>query len=263
MDIESAGHAFVTGGASGLGLGIAQALWERGVKVTLADANRERLAEVCRDIPQHVRGVFLDVRDRAGWASAKADAQAAFGPVDILVNNAGIAPNGVEFADMDADSFDQIIAINLMGVFNGVHCFAADMRGRGHGHIVNTASMAGISTAIPGVGAYATAKFGVVGMSETLRHELAAHGVGVSILCPGYVSTNLAENTVKLGGRIRAVAMKMPESTVSSRDVGEMVVRGIAGNAPFIITHPDNWPRVEERHDVLRAAFEAAAVPAG
>jgi NAD(P)-dependent dehydrogenase (short-subunit alcohol dehydrogenase family) len=255
MDLALAQHAFITGGASGIGLGIAEALADRGLKITIADIDREGLAEVVEAKGPNWRGQPLDVRDRAAWAAAKAEAEAAFGPVDILVNNAGIAPNGQTFAKMDPKSFDLIIAINLVGVFNGVSAFAAEMAERGRGHIVNTSSQAGLTASIPGVGAYTAAKFGVTGMSENLRNEMAQSGVGVSILCPGFVVTNLTENTIKISGVRREYDPgSMPQSSVTSRDVGEMVAQGIADNAPYILTHSGVWDSMAGRIADLRAA---------
>lgn len=256
MDLIQASHAFVTGGASGIGLGIADALAARGLKVTIADVNAEALADVLAVRGENFRGVELDVRDRDGWQRAKTDAEAAFGPVDVLVNNAGIAPNGQNFADMQPESFDRILAINLVGIFNGVSAFAAGMRERGKGHIVNTSSQAGLNASIPSVGAYAVAKYGVTALSENLRDELAPHGVGVSALCPGYVQTNLAVNTRRIGGDIRQYTATMPSSDVTADDVGQMVVRGIEENAPYILTHADAWPGIEKRMLAIQAACD-------
>lgn len=255
MDLNKAKHAFVTGGASGIGLGIARALSRRGLAVTIADVNEEALAQVCAADPA-LSGMVLDTRDRQGWQRVKHEAQGARGPVDVLVNNAGIAPNGSSFADMDPASYDRIIAINLGGVANGVFAFAADMRARGVGHIVNTSSQAGLIASIPGVGAYSVAKYGVTALSESLRVELAPHGVGVSVLCPGYVQTNLAENTMRLGGELRGDGMAMPVSTVTPDLVGDMVVEGIETDALYILTHPDAWPGIAKRCEKLRAACE-------
>jgi NAD(P)-dependent dehydrogenase (short-subunit alcohol dehydrogenase family) len=254
MKLETARHAFITGGASGVGLAIAEALNARGVGVTIVDANRDTLGAVLAAGPPNLRGSYLDVRDREGWARVKPEAEAEFGPVDILINNAGIAPDGYEIADMDPAHFDQIIAINLTGVFNGVSAFAADMRARRHGHIVNTASMAGI-TIMPSTGAYVASKFGVVGFSETLREELAPHGVGVSTFCPGQMATPLLENTVKLGGKTRYPVAQI--AGVSTADIAPLVLRGIAENARHILTDPDIWrPRAEQRLLALREAFD-------
>lgn len=256
MDLTKAKHAFITGGASGLGLGMADALAARGVPVTIADIDAEAITQVVAARGNSVRGVVLDVRDRAAWAKAKAEAEAAFGPVDVLILNAGISPNGRSFAEMDPDSFDRILAINLVGVANGVFAFAADFQARGRGHIVLTSSQAGLVTTVPGVGAYSVAKFGVSALGEQLRRELAPHGVGVSVLCPGYVQTNLGANTAKIGGDIRQYSGTMPASEITPREVGDMVVDGIERDASHIVTHKQVLPGVEERFAAIREACE-------
>lgn len=256
MDLAQAKHAFITGGASGIGLGIAGALAARGVAVTLADINEEALAAVVANRGNSFRGVVLDTRDREGWQRARDEAEAALGPVDILVNNAGIAPNGKGFADMDPESFDRIIAINLTGIYNGVWAFAAAMAARGRGHIVCTSSQAGLMTTVPGVGAYSAAKFGVTAIGEALRTELAPQGVGVSVLFPGYVPTNLAANTERVGGDIRRYSNVVMPVEVTPAEVGEMVAEAIEQDAAYIVTHKDVWPGVERRMDAIRAACD-------
>ena len=178
MELSGTDHAFISGGASGIGLAIGDALARRGVRVTLADVDADSLALVVAARGEGFQGVPLDVRDRDQWLAAKAQAEARFGPVTIAVNNAGIAPDGRLFADPLPESFERIIGINLMGVYNGVITFAPQLREAGRGHILNVASMAGLTVPHPGTGAYVTAKFGVVGLSETLRrgrNQFAGH----------------------------------------------------------------------------------------
>lgn len=255
MRLSNAKHAFVTGGASGIGLGIADALASRGLAVTLADVNEEALAEVLGTRGNRMRGAVLDTRDREGWQRAKAEAEAAYGPVDVLVNNAGIAPNGQGFAEMSPESFDRILGINLVGIYNGVHAFAAEMKARGSGHIVNTSSQAGLTTTVTGVGAYSVAKFGVTALTDALRTELEADGVGVTTLFPGYVQTNLAANTQRVGGEVRSYSA-MPASDVTPAHVGEMVAEAIEANAPYVVTHRGVWRTVEERMALLKDACD-------
>ena len=157
---------------------------------------------------------------------------------------------------MSPESYDIILAINLGGVVNGIFAFAADFRSRGRGHIVVTSSQAGLTTTVQGVGAYSVAKFGVAAIGEQLRTEMARHGVGVSVLCPGYVSTNLGTNTVKIGGEVRKYSEYMPEVTIVAADVGEMVADGIEQDAAFIITHKDVWRGVEKRTNAIKAACD-------
>lgn len=258
MKLSEAKHAFITGGASGLGLGIADALAAQGLVISVADIDADSLARVCADRGDRFQGIVLDTRDREGWKAAKAQAEAAFGPVDILVNNAGIAPDGKGFAEMDPASFDRILAINLTGVFNGVQCFAADMSARGKGHIVNTSSQAGLVANMPTVGAYSVAKFGVTALSESLRSELLETGVKVSVLCPGYVTTNLGANTDKLSGSNRSGAVVIPQSALTADHVGAMVVKAIANDEPFIVTHPRVWQSLEKRNAEIERACELA-----
>jgi NAD(P)-dependent dehydrogenase (short-subunit alcohol dehydrogenase family) len=250
MEIASA-HAFVTGGASGIGLAIARALLAAGAAVTLADFDGERLDALGGPFGK----LLLDVRNRAGWAEAKATAQAARGPVSILINNAGIGPDRTDLADSDPEAFERMLAIKLVGAFNGIHAFAADMRARGKGHIVNTASMAGLE-AQPRLGAYTAAKFGLVGLTEVLRAELATHGVGVSVLCPGLVSTGLPETTAKAAGRFDPAMHRGVMPGIDPALVAERVIAGIRGNWPIILTHGERRGAVAARMEAILAAFD-------
>jgi NAD(P)-dependent dehydrogenase (short-subunit alcohol dehydrogenase family) len=243
-------HAFITGGASGIGLAMARALADEGVLITVADYDAEMLAQ----LPTAFHGITLDVRDRAGWAAAKAEAEATHGPVSILCNNAGIGPNVGELADSDPSTFDRMIAIKLTGTYNGIHAFAADMRARGEGHIVNTASMAGLETTAR-LGAYTAAKFAVVGLSEVLRKEMEPHGVGISVLCPGQVSTGLPTSTSKADGKYDASTPQPVMPGIDPARVGLRVVEGIKGNWPYILTHGERKAAVEARMTGILDAF--------
>lgn len=245
--------AFVTGGASGIGLSIASALAREGARVAIADISADWLEEAVTRLGGDTIGICLDVTDRAGWAAARAEVEARLGPVDILVNNAGIGPDFKSLADTDPAVFDRLLAIKLGGSFNGIHTFVPGMRERRRGHVVNTASMAGLMT-IPNLGPYTTAKFGLVGMSEVLATELAEYGVGVSVLCPGLFATRLRETT----GRAGIVPVAPLQSTGDGEDparVGDLVVDGIRGNHLHIITHGDRDGPVRERSDKVLAAF--------
>lgn len=259
MDLAEARHAFVTGGASGIGLAIADALAAQNLPVTIADIDGDALAAILADRGEHCRGQLLDVRDRAGWARARAEAEAAFGPVDILINNAGVAPDGMELADMDPEAFDWVVAINLTGVFNGVSAFGKGFRALGRGHIVNTASMSGMTADWPGLGSYSSSKFGVAAMTEVLRMEMEPYGVGVSLFCPGTTATNLMANTLKLGGKLRDPQGSLLGFPVQPAHVAGLVVKGIAENRPYIFTHPERKAAVEARFARIMADFEGLA----
>lgn len=256
MDLGEARHAFVTGGASGIGLAIACALADRGLCVTIADVNEENLAAAAAPEVRDFGRQLLDVRDRQGWLAAKAQAERRFGPVDILVNNAGIATDGKAFIDMAPESFDRIVAINLTGIYNGIWALGGDMAARRRGHIVITSSEVGLVTCYPGIGAYSAAKFGVTALGEILRAEMAAHDVGVSVLFPGHIKTNLSANTRRLGGDVRPDPGHVPGCEVTPSRVGQMVAEGIERNAAYIFTHASIWPAVETRMEALREAFD-------
>ncbi|MEU5842361.1 SDR family oxidoreductase [Rhodococcus sp. NPDC047139] len=262
MDIASARHAFVTGGASGIGRGIADALARHGVAVTIADIDAAAIEVTLAERSGAFGGAVLDVRDREGWRTAKQEAEQAFGPVDVLVNNAGIGFNGTDFADLDPRVFDTVIDIDITGVFNGVSAFASDLRERGHGHIVNTASVMGLTAGVPGRGVYSAAKAAVVSMSEALRAELAPHGVGVSVLCPGLVRSGLDDSTARLGGEVRQVEhIKGGNAGMAPETAGEIVVRGISLDVPYILTHPHYLENISTRFGSI--VHSAEAVHAG
>jgi NAD(P)-dependent dehydrogenase (short-subunit alcohol dehydrogenase family) len=257
VNLSDARHAFVTGGASGIGLAIVDALRARGVAITMADIDQEHLAAESGQRGSGVAAIVLDVRDRPGWLAAKQQAEARFGPIDILINNAGIGPDSRALADMKPESFDRVIAINLIGAFNGVSTFAGDLRARGACHIINMSSMSGgFAVGRSGCGAFAAANFGVVGLSEALREEMAPHGVGVSVLCPGLVSTNLGLTTARVGGEVINQKIPMPGSEVSAAMVADSVMDGIAGNARYITSHSTYAPIVQKRFARMRRAFE-------
>jgi len=251
-------HAFITGGAGGIGLAIGRALAARGVRVTLADIDADLLVSTAAGLSTPAFAAPLDVRDREAWTSARRTAEAWFGPVDILCNNAGIGPDTKLIADTAPETFDRIVAINLTGVFNGVSEFAAAMRARGSGHIVNTASTAGLLAA-PHIGPYVASKFGVLGLSEALRYELAPHGVGVSVLCPGMVSTRLGESTRKLTGAPPPAQAPARPPGIDPAYVGEVVADAIQANRFYILPHGEYRDPVAGRAARLQAAFAEAA----
>jgi NAD(P)-dependent dehydrogenase (short-subunit alcohol dehydrogenase family) len=247
--------ALVTGGASGIGLGIAEALVGEGARVVVCDWKEDRLQRETERLGDAVIGQRFDVRDRRGWLAAKLAAEDAFGPVEILVNNAGVIAGQVELADTPVEDFDRLVGIMLVGMFNGIHTFAAGMRERRNGHILNTASMAGL-VINPGLGAYTTAKFGVVGMSEVLRAEMDPHGVGVSVLCPGLVRTNLGREEAE--GQLAWDRPEM-EGGMDPALVGARVLEAIRNNELYVLTHGGYEARLAARADRVQRAAEMGA----
>lgn len=255
MDLSNAKHAFVTGAAGGIGLGVVDVLAARGLAVSAADIDKELLdAALASRNGARLLAVKLDVADRAGWRAAKAQAEAAYGPVDVLINNAGVSTNGDELPDIDPEVWDRVIDINLNGVFNGVSTFAADMRARRFGHIVNVSSMLGMGAGRATRGPYAAAKAAVVALSESLRSELEPYGVGVSCLVPGGVKSNVMETARKLVGHPPAAAT-LPPNSIEPETAGEIVARAIERNAFYLPTHPENILACEMRMDAIREDF--------
>jgi NAD(P)-dependent dehydrogenase (short-subunit alcohol dehydrogenase family) len=258
MDLAIAGHALVTGGGSGIGLGIVNAFAARDIKVTVVDVIRERLEEQFEG-REHILALQLDTRDRAGWPEVKRIAEERFGPVDILVNNAGIGPDWRELVDTSFETFDQMVSVNLTAVFNGVANFAGDMKSRGKGHIVNVASLNGVIMGMAKMGGYATTKSGVVGMSEALREELAPHGVGVSVVCPGPVASRMYETARLLGTDITQQTARGGRDRMTGRTAGEIVLRAVELDLGHVFTHPAYFEAVEHRFAVMRDAAHIAA----
>ncbi len=272
--------AFITGGASGIGLGMAKVFARAGMKVVIADVRQDHIDAAAgyfreleaagRKAEAQVHLLRLDVTDRAAYARAADEAQRVFGPVQILCNNAGIGIVG-EMKRASYDDWDWIIDVNLKGVVNGVQTLLPRMLAHGRGgHIVNTASMAGLLTYAT-AGLYITTKFAVVGLSEALRSELARDGIGVSAFCPGGVRTNIREfektrpERYAQSGYAGAAPVRPPPSrelmealrefSADPEDVGEIVLCGILRNDLYIFTQPEFYDGLQERFDAILATM--------
>ena len=265
--------AFITGGASGIGLGMAKAFTGAGMKAVLADVRDDHIEEarawfVEAGRKDAVHLLKLDVADRAAYAAAADEAERVFGKVHVLCNNAGIGVSAPVSEASWAD-WDWAIDVNLHGVFNGVHIMLPRIRAHGEGgHIVNTASMGGILQ-YSRAGVYVTTKFAVVGLSEALHAELAGENIGVSAFCPGGVRTNIREwektrparyakaeppgaATGPLGFPMSDEVMRtLSEMSWQPEEVGEMVLQGIEHDALYIFTSPEFRPGVEERFQAI------------
>lgn len=266
--------AVVTGGASGIGEGLAKRCAREGMRVVVADleaAPAEKVAETIRKDGGAAIAVATDVSNPDA-VNALADATwNEFGACHLLCNNAGVL-NHRDLADSSVQDWQWILGVNLMGVVHGVQAFAQRMIAQGEGgHIVNTGSIAGLYP-LAGMGIYSTTKFAVVGLSETLRQELEPHGIGVSVLCPGGVDTqiNAAERNrpADLGGGEVTVpdptvggASNLPEGmsrVLTADQVAQLVLAGVRANDLHIATHPAWGDAIGQRMDGVRAAFDVA-----
>ena len=266
--------AFVTGGASGIGLSMARAFGRAGMNVVLADVDDaaakaacERLAsEQIKAVPVH-----CDVSERAGVRAAALEAVAAFGKVHVLCNNAGVAVGG-QIGTVRERDWDWIVDVNLKGVVYGTETFVPLIRSHGEGgHIVNTASMAGMISP-PGLEPYCATKYAVVAMSEGWFQQLAPANIGVSVLCPGFVKTRIHESgrarQDKYGGigdvdpgvgDTREQAAQNVLNGIDPDIVGNRVLEAMQNGELYIFTHPAMRAFVEARFQMILAAFDAAA----
>ncbi len=262
--------AFVTGGASGIGLGIAKAMVAAGMRVVIADVREDHLKDarawfVSQKQSRRIKCLKLDVTNRKGYARAADQAEKAFGKIHVLVNNAGLGLLGT-IDKTKYDDWDWGLSVMIGGVINGLLTVLPRIRAHGEGgHIVNTSSMAAI-VPIPNCSIYITAKSALVGLSECLAGELAAEKIGVSAFCPGPVQSNIREL-----GKLRPDRYKKDsglgefEKNLAQRptselwmdpvECGERVVRGIRRNDLYIFTHPEFKAGARERFDKILASF--------
>jgi NAD(P)-dependent dehydrogenase (short-subunit alcohol dehydrogenase family) len=266
--------AIVTGGASGIGLGITEALLERGLNVVIADVRDDHLdAAGCRleRFGERVVPMRLDVTDPQAWRDGADVIWERFGGIDLLVLNAGIGVLGTILASNPAD-WHWVMGVNLAGVTKGIEALLPLLRaGRSGGHIVATSSAGGLMVAHDG-GIYSAAKFGVVALMECLRDELSGELIGVTTLCPAGVNTNIHDHETMRPAAfsesgVRGSADELAEQQARAREmlshgadpraVGDMVVAAIDRNAPIVFTDGGIAPIIRLRGQALSAAARA------
>ena len=265
--------AFVTGAASGIGLGIATALAQAGVKVMLCDIEKDALDKAVaalRATNADVEGVVADVSLKDNLQRAADETIARFGKVHILVNNAGVGGGG-DYGSWNDAGWNWVMGVNLWSVIWGIEIFGPliEVHCEG-GQIVSTASIAGmVALTNP---SYDVTKFGVVALSEDLRPKLAARGIGVSVLCPGVIRTNIVSSgrniPDRFAGQIQTVPTEGPgteilkavtEAIASGIDplyVGELVREAIEGDWPHIFTDLQFEPHIEARFATIKEGFD-------
>ncbi len=267
--------AFITGGASGAGFGMAEVFAKNGMKVIIADIRQDSLDRAMSHFGNNpnIHAVRLDVMDREAFVQAADEAERVFGKVHLLCNNAGVNLF-LPIEECTYNDWDWIMGVNFGGVVNGIHTFVPRIRKHGEGgHIVNTASMAAfLPSALAGI--YTAAKFGVRGLSESLRLSLYKCNIGVSVFCPGLINSTIYESE-----KIRPPQLASPESTTKNqrvmdrlpeihkfgmepREVGEKVLAGIRRNALYIFSHPEFKDELREIFDEAINSLPEEEVPA-
>jgi NAD(P)-dependent dehydrogenase (short-subunit alcohol dehydrogenase family) len=263
--------AVVIGGGSGIGRGIALALAAEGMRVVVADIFHEAAVAVAEEIAKNggqATDAAVDGRDRASLAALADQAVAAYGGIQLLSTNVGVFANRPLDAATEED-WAWILELNLMSAIRAVDVFLPRLReAGGPAAVVITASMAALRCVPPNqaagvhLGMYTATKHALLGYAETLRMELEPEGIGVSLLCPGQVQSNLMETSLRLapgaeGKHTDAPAWtQRPEGAMTGEEVGRCVVRGITGNRFHILTHPEARAGQEERHQALMADFD-------
>ncbi len=264
--------AFITGGVSGIGMGLAKVLAEAGMKVAITYRREDSLVPIKAWFAERpgliLYPVKLDVVDREGWVRAADEVEAALGPVELLCNNAGVGVLGPMEQATYAD-WDWVMGVNVGGVINGLVTFVPRMIAhcRG-GHIVNVSSIGGLA-ALGTAGIYCASKFAVTGLSEALRGDMAPYGIGVSVYCPGPVKSNIAEAGAKrpehlaeTGYQVPEGAAELPKGHISFVDAwmepeeaGRRILKAVQANELYILSHPELREAIRERHDAIEAAW--------
>ena len=268
--------AFITGGASGIGLELGRAFVAAGMKVMLADVETsalERAVASLREVTSDICGVACDVADADSVERAAQATFDAFGHVHVVCNNAGVAAGG-GIDNISLDNWRWVIDVNLMGVVHGIRTFLPHLRAHGEGgHIVNTASMAGMNGGL-GFSPYTASKFAVVAMSEGLSMQVKPHGIGVSVLCPSFVRTAIGDSgrnrparygqpqpldPASPAGLMVAEIARRLEAGLDPSDVAARVVAAIWNDELYVFTHPNMRDEVDARFAAIQAAMDKVA----
>ena len=258
--------AVVTGGASGIGRGIAEALRNEGAQLVIADIEEEALQRAASELG--ATGIQTDVSDAESVGRLATEVVERFGTAHVLVNNAGIGPMG-RIADLTLDDWRWMVGVNLWGVIHGIHAFLPILKANEDGgHIVNTSSMAGL-VGMPGLGSSTLTTFGVLGLTEVLAQELEEDGskVGATVPCPRTIHTNIGTSSRNRPqgnqGGLHDVDISQEGAEVDMSgvrwmvpiEVGTIVVDCIKTGELYALTHPDWWDMVEPRFVAIAAAF--------
>jgi NAD(P)-dependent dehydrogenase (short-subunit alcohol dehydrogenase family) len=261
--------AFITGGGSGVGLGQAKAFSKVGMRVVIADIRQDHLDDALAQLrarKAEAHGIKLDITDRKAYAAAADEAERVFGPVQLLCNTAGVSQFG-PMQQATYDDWDWQMSVNVGGMINGIQTFVPRMLAlKQPCHIVNTASMSAF-TPLPGTGIYCTTKFAARGLSESLRLDLEPHDIGVSVLCPGAVNTNIHEAVLtrpekfaKTGyygadPQVMKGLKQVIEPGFEPEQLGEKVVQAVLNNDLYVIPYAEFREPLIELHKRVLAAL--------
>jgi NAD(P)-dependent dehydrogenase (short-subunit alcohol dehydrogenase family) len=268
--------AFITGGVSGVGLGIAKVFARAGMKTVITYRREDHLEQAMAWFRQHptltVHPIKVDVTDREGLQRAADETERVFGKVHVLCNNAGVNIFG-PMEEATFEDWEWVMGVNFWGVVNGIKTFLPRIRKHGEeGHIINVASMASFITG-PQAGLYTASKYAVRGLTECLRDSLASTNIGVSLMSPGLTKSNIHESPMgrpanlasKSGYSVTPELMKfigdVHSRGMEPEEVGEKTLRGMLRNDLYIFSHPEGRDEVRENCEEILAAFPDEPVP--
>jgi NAD(P)-dependent dehydrogenase (short-subunit alcohol dehydrogenase family) len=271
MDL-SGKTAIVTGAASGIGLGIATALAESGANVVMADIQKDVVEQAAHGLSgtnKRVMPVRIDVTQEQSVLAALAEAERAFGKLHIACNNAGVPMHGTRLMDVPVDDWEFVIGVNIWGVIHGIRHFVPAILKHGEeGHVVNTASVAGVQNRRgTDQGPYSMTKYAALSLTEALEHELEGTKIGVSVLCPGPINTNIARGARNrpdhMGGAKvrdtdeRVLAERLATTGLDPKIVGERVVDAIREKTFYAFVGAVPADVIRARHRRIEAALES------
>jgi NAD(P)-dependent dehydrogenase (short-subunit alcohol dehydrogenase family) len=261
---------FITGGASGIGLALARAFGKRGANIMIADINEANLEAATQELAGdgiNVESVVCNVVDLASVQAAADATLKTFGKVHMVVNNAGVSLAG-KSGSIKIEDWRWIVDINLMGVVHGIEVFTPILLEQGEGgYFINTASMAGHLT-MANLAPYNATKYAVVGYSESLMQELKPLGIGVSVLCPTWIQTNIhnaskdrpsfdpEKDNIK-DDPMYLMAKHVVENGLPADTFAELVVTSVAAERFYIFTDPKTQPMIDARRDLIMADYDA------
>jgi NAD(P)-dependent dehydrogenase (short-subunit alcohol dehydrogenase family) len=260
--------AVVTGAASGIGLGMAKRFAAEGMRVVMADVERNALRAAVDDLERGGAHVIAAPTDTSVFEEVEALAALTldhFGAVHVVCNNAGVGSRGLPFRELPLRDFEWVLGVNLWGVIHGLHAFLPHLRLQDEGHIVNTASVSAVYH-LPNMAPYNASKAAVLALSETLKFELDAEGshVGVSVLCPSWVRTNISTASRNLPERLayeltteqmaqiaeyKGRRKQQQVTAMEPAEVARQVCDAIRTNRFYVITHPDSIANMQDRFD--------------
>ena len=262
--------AVITGGGGGIGRALALAFATKGMHIALADVEEEPLAAVANEVAKIGVRCSTSVIDVTDLESMQTFADKVFdelGGAHVICNNAGVVTMK-KAQDMSASDWDWVVGVNLYGVINGIQAFLPKMVEQdAGGHIVNTASIAGlVSEATPGIISYTTSKYGVTGLTESMRLDLEQYNIGCSVVCPGGVATRIVEagrnRPAHYGGPeqpnldVMGSKKSVPQEMITPEALAQMILHAVQENELYVLSHPETQPAVEKRFKEILAAFE-------